>query len=29
MKARLVRLTTLVGSLAAATAVLGAGVKWR
>jgi hypothetical protein len=29
MKARLIRLTTLVGSLAATAAVLGAGQKWR
>jgi hypothetical protein len=29
MKARLIRLTTLVASLAALAAVLGAGQKWR
>ena len=28
MKARLLRLTTVVGSLAALAAVLGAGQKW-
>lgn len=29
MKARLIRLTTLVASLGALAAVLGAGQKWR
>jgi hypothetical protein len=29
MKARLLRLTTAVGSLAVLAAVLGAGQKWR
>lgn len=29
MQARMIRLTTLVGSLTALVAVLGAGHKWR